>query len=79
MPSRPRFELSEVRQLKRISLNNGYTFVEPEEAVKREKWSDILCMMDDTTRKQVEKDCSPDDKIAFLKRYLELAPDHLIL
>lgn len=64
--------------MKRISIDNGHSFVTPEEAVKAMPWETIVNLMDDETREAVNAEWI-DSEVEFLTRYLELAPDDLIV
>ena len=65
--------------MKGISINNGFSFIEPEEAVKQMQWNAIVQMMDDDTREKVHDELAPCTELEFLIRYLELAPEDLII
>ena len=65
--------------MKRISIDNGNTYVTPAEAVAGMDWQTIAEMMDDDTRERVHAEIAPCTEIEFLTRYLELAPADLII
>ena len=65
--------------MKRISIDNGIHFVEPEEAVHGVDWDTIVHYMDDETREAVNAELAPCTEVEFLTRYLELANDDLII
>lgn len=83
-------QTKEETTMKRISIDNGHSFVEPEEAIQLTPvepgdaptglpWDVIVNMMDDDTFQQVRAELAPCGEIEFLRRYLELAPDDLII
>ena len=67
---------------KSISLDNGHTFTSAAEAmpeiIKRNMWDAVVNLMDDDTRETVAQEGIDDDG-QFLARYLELAPEDLII
>ena len=68
----------------RISIDNGIHYVEPEEAVASKPWEVIVGPMDDDAREAAHMETLFDEdtaetRIAFLKKYLELAPEDLII
>lgn len=70
--------------MKRISIDNGAHYVEPEEAVASMPWEVIVGPMDDEAREAAYMETLFDEdttetRIAFLKKYLELAPADLII
>lgn len=70
--------------MKRISIDNGIHFVEPEEAVASKPWEVIVGPMDDEAREAAHMETLFDEdttetRVAFLKKYLELAPADLII
>lgn len=42
-------------------------------------WDALVAIMDDGTRERVASELAPCDELAFLRRYLELAPGNLVL
>lgn len=68
---------------KKISLDNGIHFTDAHDAIQeildRNLWDAVVNMMDDDTREAVAAELAPCTEEAFLARYLELAPDHLII
>lgn len=68
---------------KEISLNNGTTWMTADEAMPtiddRNLWDAIVEVMDTETREAVHSELAPCTNLAFLRRYLELAPEDLIL
>lgn len=68
----------------RISLNNGNSFltIEQLEQQKEEillKWDTIINFMNDEIREQVHAELAPCTELEFLKRYLELANEDIII
>lgn len=68
---------------KLISLDNGRTYGTAEEVMheinRRKLWDAVVNFMDDDTREAIHFTCLPYSKFEFLKRYLEVAPDNLII
>lgn len=64
--------------MKRISVDNGHHWVEPEEALERFDLDAMGIFMDYDTLEAVHAD-GPESDVEFLSRYLELAPDDLII
>lgn len=68
---------------KEISLNNGATWMTADEAMPiiddRNLWDAVTEFMDPETRERVHMELAPCTDLAFLRRYLELAPEDLIL
>ena len=64
--------------MKKISINNGATFVDPRDAISGMDWDVIVSMMDDDTREEVAAE-GYDTEEDFLSRYLEIAPCDLII
>jgi hypothetical protein len=62
-----------------ISIDNGNDFVDPVEAVESMDWDVIVNAMDDDTREAVNAELAPCTNEAFLTRYLQLAPEDLIV
>ena len=65
--------------MKKISINNGNTFVTPEEAIHEMDWDTIVSHMDDHTREKTHGEMAPCSDVEFLKKYLENATDDLII
>ena len=63
----------------RISIDNGAHFVSVEEAIAGADWDTIVNFMDDDTRETVHDAFAPSSREDFLRRYLELAEDDLII
>ena len=68
---------------KEISLDNGITYMAAEEAMDeinaRNLWEVVVQMMDDETRELVHGELAPCTDAEFLERYLEIAPEDLII
>ena len=65
--------------MKQISIDNGYTFITPEEAIAGMRWEVIAHYMEDSAREAVHADLAPCTDIEFLIRYLEIADHNLII
>ena len=63
----------------RISIDNGVSFVSPEEAIAGLPWETIAHYMDDSTREAVAIELAPCTELEFLTRYLEIADEDLII
>ena len=72
-------EKIEASTKKRISIDNGSTFITPAEAVKDMDWDVIVNAMDDEVREKVHTELAPCANTEFLNRYLELASENLII
>ena len=72
-------ERIEVSTKKRISIDNGSTFITPAEAIKNMSWDVIVNAMDDEVREKVHAELAPCTNTEFLNRYLELASEDLIV
>ena len=65
---------------RRISIDNGATFIEPEEALDRMPYAQIENFMDEEVVAEILREpLAPCTQIKFLKRYLELAKADLIV
>ena len=68
---------------KEISLDNGIHFTDARDAIQeilnRNRWDAVVNMMDDDTREAVTAELAPCTEETFLIRYLELAPENLII
>lgn len=64
---------------KAISIDNGNTFVTPEEAIEGMRWEVIAHYMEDDAREQVHSELAPCTNLEFLTRYLEVAEGDLII
>lgn len=66
--------------MKRISIDNGRSFVSPEEALKHFDLEDtIACYMDGEDRERAHLEIAPCTDLEFLTRYLEIAKDDIII
>ena len=65
--------------MRQISINNGTTYITPIEALEEVSIDTMSEYMDDNTREAVHNELAPCSDIKFLTRYLELAPDDLII
>jgi len=65
--------------MKKISINNGNSFVDVEMAIASIDWDIIVNMMDDDVRDCVHNEIAPCSNADFLRRYLELADTDLII
>ena len=64
---------------RQISIDNGNSFVTPAEAIEGMYWNVIVNAMDDDIREAVHAELAPCTNEEFLTRYLELAPEDLIV
>lgn len=75
--------LVECFRVREISLDNGITFLTADEAMPiiddRNLWEAVVEVMDTEIREAVHSELAPCTKLAFLRRYLELAPENLII
>ena len=71
--------IQEEKKMKSISIDNGISTCTPAEAVNSVSWDVIVHYMDDNTREQVANELAPCTELAFLTRYLEIAPADLII
>ncbi len=74
-----RFEILEYDTHAQISIDNGRTFIAPEEALLREDWDTIVHYMDDDAWESVHRDLAPCDPLDFLTEYLRRAKADLII
>ena len=65
--------------MKQISINNGATYTTPAEALEEISLDTMAEYMDNDTLEAVHNELAPCSDIEFLERYLELAPDDLIV
>lgn len=65
--------------MKQISINNGATYITPAAALKEISLGTMAEYMDDDTREAVHNELAPCSDLEFLARYLEIAPDDLII
>ena len=77
---------------KEISLDNGMHYMDASEAVAELRnrseeydvpfsklWQSVADLMDDDTREEVHAELAPCTEEEFLARYLEIAPNDLII
>lgn len=74
-----RFEILEYDTHAKISIDNGRTFITPEEAILREDWDTIVHYMDDDARESAHRDLAPCGPLEFLTEYLRRACCDLII
>lgn len=65
--------------MKNISIDNGRSYCTPSDAIAEASWDAIVAMMDDETCETVHRELAPCSNEEFLVRYLELAPEDLIV
>lgn len=68
--------------MSRLSLDNGLNFFDPKDLSDLEigpYWDALVEMMDDDIRERVHYELAPCTDEDFLRRYLELAKEDLIL
>lgn len=65
--------------MKQISINNGATYSTAAEALEEISLDTMAEYMDDDAREAVHNELAPCSDIEFLERYLEIAPDDLIV
>lgn len=69
--------------MKKISLNNGTTYLDAAEAMEeinaRNLWDAVVGMMDDETREKVHAQLAPCTEKEFLNGYLENAANDLVI
>lgn len=65
--------------MKQISINNGATYTTAAEALEEISLDTMAEYMDDDAREAVHNELAPCFDIEFLERYLEIAPDDLIV
>lgn len=64
--------------MKKISVDNGMHYVEPEEALESVSLDVMAYYMDDDAREAAHRE-QPDTAAEFLRIYLELAPCDLVI
>lgn len=66
-----------------ISLNNGYTFMDADEAIEKieeqDLWQVVVETVDAEIREKIHGELAPCSNLAFLCRYLELVTEDLII
>lgn len=65
--------------MKRISIDNGSTWISAEEALNQMPLDTMAVYMDDDTREAIHAELAPCDDLEFLQAYLGLAKDDLII
>ena len=65
--------------MKQISIDNGNSWITPQEAIKGMRWEVIAHYMEDEAREAVHADLAPCSRLDFLIRYLEIADHDLII
>ena len=69
--------------MKKISLNNGRTYLTAKEAMieinERNLWDVVANMMDDDTREKVHSEFAPCTEEEVLNGYLAISEDDLII
>lgn len=65
--------------MKQISINNGATYTTAAEVLEEISLDTMAEYMDDDAREAVHNELAPCSDIEFLERYLEIAPDDLIV
>jgi len=65
--------------IKRISIDNGGSFISPEEALERFSLEIIAQYMDDDDRERTHLEKAPCADLEFLTHYLEIAKDDIII
>ena len=63
----------------RISVDNGQSWVTPEEAIAAVPWDLIVAAMDDRYREYAHREMAPCSDLDFLRFYLEIAPENIII
>lgn len=76
---------SKMAKISKISLNNGCSFksyndlsVDDIDYIHKD-WDNIVSYMDDKTREEVHSELAPCSELDFLKRYLEIAKEDLVI
>ena len=69
--------------MKKISLNNGMTYMHAEAAIEeindRDLWDVVIASMDDETREKVHAELAPCTEKEFLERYLEISDQDIVV
>ena len=65
--------------MKQISIDNGNSWITPQEAIAGMSWDVIAHYMEDEAREAVHADLAPCSNLNFLTRYLEIADHDLII
>lgn len=72
-------DLGALRSAHHISIDNGHCFVDPSEALQSVDLDTIAAYMDDDIREQTAGEVAPCSPVEFLKMYLQLADEDLIV
>lgn len=62
-----------------ISIDNGRSWATPEEAIEAVPWDTIVSAMIDQYREYTHSEMAPCSDLDFLKFYLEIAPENIII
>ena len=62
-----------------ISVDKGRSWATPEEAIAEAPWETIVEAMDDRYREYTHNEAAPCSDLEFLVRYLEVAPENIII
>ena len=65
--------------MKRISIDNGRTFVTPGGALEQFDLDTIACYMDDEDRERTHLEIAPCTDLEFLTHYLKIAKNDIII
>ena len=65
--------------MKKISLDNGTTYIDAADALKQWPLDDLAQYMDDETRESVNMDIAPCTDLEFLTEYLKRAAADLVI
>lgn len=65
--------------MKKISVDNGFTFTSVDEAIETAGIFTIAQMMDHDVREYVHNNCNCDTDVDFVREYLRYAHDDLII
>jgi hypothetical protein len=65
--------------MKRVSIDNGHSFVTAGEALSAIRLNAMIPYMDDEAREAAHNEVAPCSEKMFLEKYLELATDDLII
>ena len=64
--------------MKKISIDNGMTFVSPKEAIEKVEFEEIVSWMDVDVREEVHS-MDYDSDLEFLEKYLRISEKDLII
>lgn len=64
--------------MKKISIDNGMTFVSPKEAIEKVEFEEIVSWMDVDVREEVHS-MDYDSDLDFLEKYLRISEKDLII